>query len=78
MGRLIGHDTKGLPMTFTALDGVLCLLESAWRLCEAILLPMCVMETPEVTLVIQQVLLLVVHQLCCLLVPQHLQLACPW
>jgi hypothetical protein len=25
-------------------------------------------ETPEVTLVMQQVLLLVVHQLCCLLV----------
>jgi hypothetical protein len=33
-------------------------------------------ETPEVPLVMQQVLLLVVLQLCCLLVPQHLQLTC--
>ena len=46
MGRLIGHDTKGLPITFTALDGVLCLLESAWRLCEASILPMCVLGDP--------------------------------
>ena len=44
MGRLIGHDTKGLPIT--ALDGVLCLLESAWRLCEASLLPMYVWGDP--------------------------------
>ena len=46
MSRLIGHDTKGLPMTFTALDGVLCLLENAWHLCEAIIFPMCVYGDP--------------------------------
>ena len=46
MGRLIRHDTKGLPTTFTALDRVLCLLESAWRLCEAGILPMCELGDP--------------------------------